>query len=261
MAASATPARTRLAVTDPMDDRAILFVGDIQGCAEELALLLEQERFDPARHRLIPVGDAINRGPDAPGVLKLLREVRAEPILGNHELHLLELADSGHQPTAADKPVSAAKQLWQAGQWPHGLDWVRDWPNARSGPGWLAVHAGLHPRLRVEDTPPTYLAYVRFCTPLGDRPPFSDGQLDEAPAGYVAWYELYRGDAVVCYGHWARRGLHISGRVRGLDSGCVYGGKLSGLWWPDDRLVQVASRQPPRPLQLGKTEGRSGGAE
>lgn len=241
--------RTRLEPSDPADRRPILFIGDIQGCAEELALLLAQEHFDPAKHRLIPVGDTINRGPDAPGVLKLLREYRAEPILGNHELHLLDLADSGHQPSAEDKPGSAARQFWAVGQWPSALEWIRQWPNARSGPGWVAVHAGVHPRLSVEDTPPGYLAYVRYCTPEGDRPTEADGNVDEPPPGYAPWYTRYRGEAIVIYGHWARQGLHIEGRVRGLDSGCVYGGQLTGLWWPEDRLVQVASRQPPRPLQ------------
>jgi hypothetical protein len=246
--------RPAIAVSVEGDHRPILFVGDIQGCAEELADLLDRAGYRPGTHRLIPLGDTVNRGPDAPGVLALLRQTGAEPILGNHELHLLELAQSGHVPQPSEKPSSAAGQLAAADQWPHALEWIRQWPNGWSGPDWLAVHAGLHPRLSVEETPPSYLAHVRFCTAEGDRPPFSDGNLAEEPADFKPWYAFYRGQRTVFYGHWARRGLNLQGRLRGLDSGCVYGGLLSGLWWPEDRLVQVPSRQPNRLLQ-GRNQG------
>ena len=62
------------------DSRPILFLGDIQGCPEELAELLKQAAFDSRIHRLIPLGDTINRGPDAAGVISLLRQHRAEQI-------------------------------------------------------------------------------------------------------------------------------------------------------------------------------------
>lgn len=237
-----------VASTEAEDNRPILFVGDIQGCAEELAHLLDQAGYRSGRHRLIPVGDTINRGPDAPGVMALLRRQGAEPIIGNHELALLKAAARGHPGQPLDRSRSAFAQLLAAGQWEQALEWMRSWPHARSGPGWLAVHAGLHPCLPVERTPPCYLANVRYCAPGGERPAGEDGNLEEAPPGFRPWYEFYRGERTVIFGHWARRGLIVQGRVRGLDSGCVYGGQLTGLWWPEDRLVQVPSRQPPRRL-------------
>ena len=116
----------------------------------------------------------------------------------------------------------------------------------RMGRGWLTVHAGLHPRLPVDQTPPDFLANVRYCTLQGERPGFSDGQLAADPPGFRPWFEFYRGESLVAFGHWARRGLVWQDRVRGLDTGCVYGGMLSAWWWPEDRLVQVPSRQPAR---------------
>jgi bis(5'-nucleosyl)-tetraphosphatase (symmetrical) len=240
---------TVVASTDPADDRPILFVGDIQGCAEELAHLLDQAGYQAGRHRLIPVGDTINRGPDAPGVVALLRRQGAEPITGNHELALLKTAVRAHPVETPDRSRSAFAQLLAAGQWEQTLEWIRSWPHARSGSGWVAVHGGVHPRLPVERTPPCYLANVRYCTPGGERPAIEDGSLEEAPPGFRPWYEFYHGERTVIFGHWARRGLIVQGRVRGLDSGCVYGGQLTGLWWPEDRLVQVPSRQPPRRLK------------
>jgi bis(5'-nucleosyl)-tetraphosphatase (symmetrical) len=62
----------------------------------------------------------------------------------------------------------------------------------------------------------------------------------EAP--YRPWDDLYRGDTLVVHGHWARRGHYRGARTIGLDSGCVYGGKLTAWCQDEDRIVQVAGR-------------------
>lgn len=238
------------------DQRPILFVGDVQGCAAELAALLERAAFRPGTHRLVPVGDTVNRGPDAPGVIRLLREAQAEPIQGNHELHLLHLAAS--DPGERDwrrRSRSAFLQLEAAGMLDEVLAWIRTWPLYREGPDWIAVHAGLHPQLPPGRTPVAFLVGVRFCTERGERPPGPDGQLQAPPPGYHPWHALYRGTRTVIFGHWARQGLLVADRLRGLDTGCVYGGQLTGLWWPADTLVQVPSQQPYR--RLPETAQRS----
>jgi bis(5'-nucleosyl)-tetraphosphatase (symmetrical) len=228
--------------------RPILFVGDIQGCARELALLLKRAGFRAGEHRLLPVGDTINRGPDSPGVLQCLRDAGAEPILGNHELSLLELYRSGQLPAWAGAPLSARVQLLRAGRWEAAMEEIAAWPLLRAGPDWIAVHAGLHPRLPPEATEPAFLTEVRWCDAEGRRPQgVPKGRL-EPPPGYQPWYAFYRGARTVVFGHWAQRGLVHEGRVRGLDSGCVYGGQLSGLWWPEQRLVQVDALETYRPV-------------
>jgi bis(5'-nucleosyl)-tetraphosphatase (symmetrical) len=230
-----------------MKAKPILFVGDIQGCAEELHALLKHARFRPGRHRLIPVGDTVNRGPDAPGVLRLLREAEAEPILGNHELHVLAVVD-GRAKVEKRLEGSAAAQLAQAGMLSGAARWMRSWPYFREGADWIVVHAGLHPKKSPEETSSAFLTEVRYCTVKGRRPKGADGKLTRPPKGFLPWYTYYDGPRTVVFGHWARRGLIVRGPLRGLDSGCVYGGTLSGLWWPDDFIVQVPSQQPYRRL-------------
>lgn len=226
------------------DPRPILFVGDIQGCAAELRDLLAVAGFRPGEHRLLPIGDTVNRGPDAPGVVRLLRDHGAEPILGNHERNLLgRAAKVGPGPKAVAER-SALLQLERAGMLAEVLDWIAEWPLYREGADWIAVHAGLHPILPPSRTDPEFLTLVRYCDAQGNRPAEPDGQLTAAPPGFQPWDAFYRGTRTVVFGHWAMRGLVWQPRLRGLDTGCVYGGSLSGWWWPDDRLVQVPSRQP-----------------
>ena len=232
-----------------MSEPPTLFVGDIQGCAEELERLLREAGYRPGTHRLIPVGDTINRGPDGPTVLGILRDAGAESILGNHERSLLALLERGDKPDWL-RAGSAHAQLSETGGLDEAAEWMATWPLFHSGPDWIVVHAGLHPRLAVEETAADFLTEVRYCDAEGRRPAIKDGKLSEPPAGFRPWYDFYGGSRTVIYGHWARQGLVSRGLFRGLDTGCVYGGHLTGLWWPEDRLVQVNSSQPYRRLPV-----------
>jgi bis(5'-nucleosyl)-tetraphosphatase (symmetrical) len=198
-----------------------IFVGDIQGCREPLERLLAKLAFVPGEDRLLPCGDLVNKGPDSPGVVALLMQLGAEPVLGNHDLHVL---DRG-------KLADPAQREWLAAQ-----------PTVRIFDDVIMVHAGLHPawteeRLRSLDADDrNYAVNVRYCDEHGNRPPD-----DWPPPGppYRPWDDFYRGDKRVVFGHWARRGLVIRKQCVGLDTGCVYGGQLSAWIAEEDRVVQV----------------------
>ena len=80
----------------------IFAIGDIHGCAAKLELLLNRLPFDRAHDTLVFLGDYLDRGPDAKGVLDQLCRLRADgvrliPLMGNHEYLLLEYHRSGDQ--------------------------------------------------------------------------------------------------------------------------------------------------------------------
>jgi bis(5'-nucleosyl)-tetraphosphatase (symmetrical) len=199
-----------------------IFVGDIQGCLRQLDALLEACAFRAGHDRLLPAGDLVRKGPDSVGVLRRLRDLGAEPVLGNHDLRWLETE------RAAD-PESAV--------------WLERQPFIRVLPDVVLVHAGLHPRWDEEHllAPWTteeihFAVNVRYCDADGNRPP-RDWPPPDPP--FVPWDEHYRGARRVVFGHWARRGLVQTPKVIGLDSGCVYGGKLSAWIAEEDRIVQI----------------------
>lgn len=229
-----------------------VFVGDIQGCREELERLLDEVRFDPAADELHPVGDLANRGPDSLGTLRLLRELDAGGVLGNHDLHLLKIAEGLREAGGRDtiEPVLEAEDRDALLAWLARRPFVRAWDDvvcvhAAVHPLWrdpVAELAGLDPRVPDERT--DFVTGARYCDAEGRRPD-ADWPPPEPP--YVPWYVHWmtrRGERrTVVFGHWARAGLVRAERVRGLDTGCVWGNELTGWIAEEDRLVHVPARR------------------
>ena len=229
-----------------------IFIGDIQGCREELERLLEALRFDAAGDRLHPCGDLVNRGPDSLGVLRLLKSLGAGPVLGNHDLHLLRVAAGLRRTQSRDTlaPVLAAPDREELLAWLGSQPFLRSWDDlllvhAGLSPAWddpVAALAGLDPL--VEHPASGFATLVRHCNAAGQRP-MDDWPPPRKPFApwYVHWTAQHGTRPLVVFGHWARQGLVTREGVRGLDTGCVWGGKLTAWIAEEDRTVQVpASR-------------------
>jgi bis(5'-nucleosyl)-tetraphosphatase (symmetrical) len=226
-----------------------IFVGDVQGCREELERLLAGVHFDPAADALHPVGDLVNRGPDSLGVLRLTKRLGAEAVLGNHDLHLLRVDAGRRELDARDTfgDVLAAPDRREL------LLWLRSQPLVRGFDDVWLVHAALHAEWEdpvavlagldplVPHPDVDFATRARYSTRRGERPK-EDWPPPRAP--FAPWYEhwlaAHPDDArTVVFGHWAREGLVVKPRLRGLDSGCVWGGSLSAWIAEEDRVVQV----------------------
>lgn len=119
-------------------------IGDLQGCDSAFARLLDTLAFEPARDRLIVLGDAVNRGPGSLPILRRLMALgdAAECLLGNHDLHLLAVAQGIRKAHRTD----TLDTILQAPDRDALLDWVRHRPLALFEQGWLLVHAGVLPQ-------------------------------------------------------------------------------------------------------------------
>jgi len=234
-------------------------VGDIHGCAVELARLVERLTLGPG-DTLVSVGDLFHRGPDPVGVMEILRGMRAPFVLGNHELAVLRRI--GLAPTSlqrADRPPPRERfpeideddlagdggmscrvaperrveMLLFLQQHSGFLLRESDVPGSertRDGRSWCALHAGVVPGIAPERNSIRDLTTLRR---LSAR-------------GHPWWYEDYDGPDLILFGHTpssmprvhSRRGRALA---IGLDTGCVYGGKLTAYSPEFDEFRSVAS--------------------
>ena len=227
-----------------------IYIGDIQGCRAELEALLEELRFDPSSDRLHPVGDLVNRGPDSLGTLRLLRDLDVPAVLGNHDVHLLRAAHGLRRLSESDTldEVLAAPDRGAL------LEWLARLPFVRASDDLYQVHAGLHPSWAdpvralagldplLPHPDVDFATRARECTPDGEWRASETASRDVRP-----WFEFYdaarHGGRKVVFGHWAARGLVEEEHVRGLDTGCVWGGRLTAWIAEEDRLVHVPARR------------------
>ncbi len=238
-----------------------IFVGDVQGCADELGELLGRarqvfgERFD-----LWVVGDLVNRGPHNLRALRSVRRLvdagRAHYVLGNHELDLLRTA-LGVRAKADYDSFGDVLDAPDASEW---IEWLRRRPLVETGrlggQRFAMVHAAVHPDWSLEELRSRARAVEAqlAADSLEDVRRFlagedaAGGERDtlerltncrsvtlcgrwstEAPAGdRIAWHAAWstrRHDYGVVYGHWALQGLHVAPGLRGLDTGCVHHGR------------------------------------
>ena len=225
-----------------------VFIGDIQGCREELERLLESLRYDPAADQLEPVGDFVNRGPDSLGVLRLMRSLGAGGVLGNHDVNLLRTAAGLRRKRQTD----TLDAVLEASDRQELLAWLAERPLVRAWPDVLLVHAGLKPHWKdpartlagkdplALDEDGDFATRVRYSTPQGVQA--KDDWPPPAPP-FAPWHEHWLAASAdprtVVFGHWSRQGLVLKERLRGLDTGCVWGKQLTA-WIPEeDRIVQV----------------------
>jgi predicted phosphodiesterase len=211
-----------------------LIVGDIHGCREELEDLLEESGWEDG-DQLVSVGDLVAKGPDSLGVIRLFREVGGSAVRGNHDQHCLSWWDAQQAGEPLPKLRPAHQKVVEE------LD-ETDWRWLAGRPLWieleqhdaLVVHAGLLPDLPLDDQDPHDLMNMRSI--------LDDGTGSRSYEDGTPWAALWPGPRLVVFGHDAVRGLQTRPYAIGLDTGCVYGGWLTGVWLPERDLVSVPAR-------------------
>ncbi|MEM8818692.1 MAG: polynucleotide kinase-phosphatase [Pseudomonadota bacterium] len=245
-------------------------IGDVHGCFDELAELLgklgyEIDAFEPgedpirARHpagrTAFFVGDLTDRGPRNVDCLRLVMGMCAEGsgrcVVGNHDFKLNKWLkgrkvqlNHGLDLTAAELEGCSAAFRKQVSEFIYNLrshQWL-------AGGDLVIAHAGLKEEMHGRGS-----AAVRSFAMFGD----TTGEIDEFGLPVrLEWARDYRGRADVVFGHTPVLEAEWLNSTIDIDTGCVFGGKLTALRWPERETVSVpAARQyaePAKPLDPGR---------
>ncbi|MFZ6751654.1 symmetrical bis(5'-nucleosyl)-tetraphosphatase [Undibacterium sp. Ren11W] len=270
-------------------------IGDIQGCCDQLEQLLELIALAAPTAKILFAGDLVNRGPKSLQTLRLVKAMgaRADSVLGNHDLHLLAVAN-GIRPSHKSDTLD---EILKAPDCEELLDWLRHRPLAILEQGHLLVHAGLFPAWSIEktlnlaqeveqilrgsdwlgllremygNTPDRWsdalqgserwrciinaLTRMRYCSGDGVMDFASKDGTANAPPGFAPWFDIANrksANHTVIFGHWSTLGLVLRPDLISLDTGCVWGGKLTAISLPGRDLLQVEC---PQQLPPGKTK-------
>ena len=245
-------------------------IGDIHGCFDELLKLLVKLGYSvnhvredacnfgfhvtaPENRKAVFLGDLVDRGPDSPSVLRLIMSMVNSSVAycvpGNHDLKLQKYLNGknvqlthGLEITVKQLETETPEFKKSVGQFIYGLvsHYVFDNGNL------VVAHAGL-----AEEMQGRASGVVRSFCLFGE----TTGETDEfgLPVRYN-WAKEYRGKAKVVYGHTPVPEAEWLNKTIDIDTGCVYGGKLTALRYPEEELVSVkADRvycEPKRPINF-----------
>lgn len=221
-----------------------LFIGDVHSCGDELEELLDRAALTSG-DRVRFTGDLLSRGPKPHKVLKLYRAVHGRAAVGNHEQRLIDAhrarAKGEKPPKLGHSHQQIVEELtdedWQLLE---GLELLVEVPEHKV----VVAHAGIDPRVPLASQDPWLVTHVRSIGP--------DGEPSEKWG--PSWAERYSGPPHIVFGHNARKTPQLHVAATGLDTGCVYGGRLTGMLLTDgaepppiadrpDVLVSVPARK------------------
>ncbi|MBK1865925.1 polynucleotide kinase-phosphatase [Taklimakanibacter albus] len=248
-------------------------IGDVHGCADELQEMLTKLGYEiiwsnadgtrnvavshPQGRKAVFVGDLVDRGPNSPDVLRIAMSMQADGtghvVQGNHD-RKLERWLAGRKVTIAHGLQQTIDQLQAESEefrkgLPKFLSSLRS--HVWLDQGRLAVaHAGLKAEMIGRGS-----GAVREFALFGE----TTGEIDEFGLPVRAdWAANYRGDTTVVYGHTPLLKADWVNNTICIDTGCVFGGKLTALRWPEKELVEVAAdkvwSEPLRPLAAPRSD-------
>ncbi|MEU2467377.1 polynucleotide kinase-phosphatase [[Kitasatospora] papulosa] len=250
-------------LTGPFD-----IIGDIHGCSSELDTLLGKLGYENGSHpegrTAVFVGDLVDRGPDSPGVLRRVMSMVSSGdalcVPGNHENKLGRYL-KGRRVQHSHGLAETVEQLEREdAEHPEFREEVADFIDGLvshyvlDGGRLVVCHAGLPEKYHGRTS-----GRVRSHALYGD----TTGETDEfgLPVRYP-WAEEYRGAAAVVYGHTPVPTASWVNNTLCLDTGAVFGGKMTALRWPEREIVDVPAErvwyEPVKPLTTEAPGGREG---
>jgi hypothetical protein len=230
-----------LRLVDAVTERAkqryprVIAIGDVHGCIDELQDLLRECDYRPG-DLVVFLGDLVCKGPDSISVVQMAREIGSIGVRGNHDFEVIRW----HQAikSGVDPPVFGSEHFHIASclskadmNWMYSLPWYISSKDLSA----LFVHAGFVSGIRLAKQNPRLMMNMRSILP--------DGTVTSKFFNNWPWARLWDGPQTVLFGHDADRGLQQYEHAIGLDTGCVYGGRLTACILPEKKLVSVSARR------------------
>jgi bis(5'-nucleosyl)-tetraphosphatase (symmetrical) len=220
-----------------------IIVSDIHGCIEEFDELLKLLSYNSNSDRLILLGDLIDRGPDSVGVVRKASEMNLECVMGNHEAKYLKWFKS-------NKSV-LDKQKFYFDFIDSDIDYIGRMPLYIKIDNTIIVHAGLKPGISISNQKKDDLLYLRYTDINGNF--ISLKQIlkyGKKKMNAHFWTEFWKGPESVIYGHNVHsyidpliEKVSAEATCYGIDTGCCFGGNLSGIILETKEVVQVKAKQ------------------
>ena len=265
-------------------------IGDIQGCYDELKILLVKINFQKNQDKLLICGDLINRGPKSLETIEFLYSIKknCHITLGNHDLHFLAVAEGVKEISDSD----TFHTLLENKNLDIYVNWIKELPfhhlsHVEIGgriKSYLMTHAGIPPHWTREDLEKcsleltetlkgpdskdllknmygnepnhsskcdseierlrlniNYFTRMRFCKNDGTLDLVNKGKANKAPPQMQPWFDwnlkILDDPFHILFGHWAAlEGKTGKNNISALDTGCVWGKKLSALRLEDNRI-------------------------
>jgi len=213
----------------------VIAIGDVHGCFDELQMLLRKCDYRPG-DLIVFLGDLVSKGPDSTSVVKMARELGAIGVRGNHDFEVVRwyqaIKSGADPPSFKSEHFSIASSLDKADlKWLYSLPWYINSVEL----GALFVHAGFVSGIKLAKQNPRLMMNMRSILP--------DGTVTSKFFNNWPWARLWDGPQTVLFGHDADRGLQQYEHAIGLDTGCVYGGRLTACILPEKRLISVNAKR------------------
>jgi Calcineurin-like phosphoesterase len=205
-----------------------IVIGDIHGCFDELIDLLELVKLT-SKDRVVAVGDLIVKGEKNAEVLdRFIEDKRFSSVIGNQDRALRQfwrgepVRLSAAQKKTADELATRHERY---------SVFLKSLPYMIDLGSHLVVHAGVRPGVPLNRQMAVDFTELRT---MGANPSRRKG---------IPWYAIYRGEKIVLFGHWPASAPRHGPRAIGLDTGCVYGHRLTAHIIETNELVSVPARR------------------
>lgn len=229
-----------------------ILISDIHGCLEELEELLDKIKYTPKEHRLIIIGDLVDRGPYSAKVVQKIRKMNVECAVGNHDSkatrwlkHYEALNGTNGHPMKKVKPHDYEEYLKLSVD---DVNWMKSLPSKiHIKDNYWAIHAGCVPNIPFDKQKYDSLIRVRYVDKAGKMLTLPKDR--KKPENSFYWTELWNQPYNIIYGHHVhennepRIDRNANNICIGIDTGSCFGGYLTAFYLENFEFIKVKSKK------------------